>query len=93
MRTFGELKPGDNFYRISYDKVEIIKISSINSDDTYSYIIAYENKYNPYILHKDSYDSRRLFSCKEALITHISKEINKLENRCNKLKGLLKTLK
>lgn len=92
MKTFGELKPGDNLYRISYDKVKAIKISSINSDDRFSYIITYETRYNHYILHKDSYVSRRTFSCKEALIAHIAKEIDKLENRCNKLKELLDKL-
>lgn len=93
MKTFSELKPGDNLYHINYDKVKTIKISSINSDDTFSYITTYENRYNHYILYKDSYVSRRVFSCKEALIAHISKEINKLENRSNKLKELLENLK
>lgn len=30
MKTFGELKPGDNLYRINYDKVELIPITSIS---------------------------------------------------------------
>ena len=89
MKTFGELKPGDNLYKINYDKVKIVKISSINSDDTFSYIITYENMNNYYILRKDSYVSHKTFSCKEALIDYISKEINKLENRYNRLKDLL----
>lgn len=89
MKTFGELKPGDNLYKINRDKVKTVKISSINFDDTFSYITTYENKYNHYILHKDSYVRNRTFSCKEALNAHISKEINKLENRCNRLKALL----
>ena len=92
MKTFGELKPGDKLYHISYDKVKAIKISSINSDDRFSYITTYETRYNSYILRKDSYVSRRAFSCKEALIAHISKEINRLENRYNKLKELLDKL-
>ena len=92
MKTFGELNPGDNLYHISYDKVKAVKISSINSDDRFSYIITYGNGYNYYILYKNSYVSRRTFSCKEALIAHIAKEINRLENRCNKLKELLDKL-
>lgn len=89
MKTFGELKPGDNIYQINHNKVKIIKISSVCSDDTFSYIVTYENRDNNHIYRKDSYVYRRTFSCKEALNDHILKEIKKLQNRIVKLNHAL----
>ena len=93
MRTFGELNPGDNLYRINRNKVKIIKILSVSSDDTFTYMVTNENRYNNPIFRKDTYVNWKTFSCKEALIAYISKEINKLENKCNKLEKLLAILK
>lgn len=88
MKTFGELKPGDNLYRINYDKVELIPIISISRPNG---LYLHTSKCIFWVNEND-YSIQRTFSCKEALIAHIAKEINKLENRYNKLKELLDKL-